>query len=213
MSAIVAVVSVIKNLFKYHKKKIFLVFVSAILFIVLLFPYNDLSGLIISQVSKATNNKVFLNFDKVAIHLVPTPGLKLTNVSIDIPTLSPIWVEQISVSPSLLKLLSFSLNMSLSVQGIWGGQLGLTGELEDRDGVPHVPFVAAKFKDVRLKELLKVFGKAVPVEISGQASGRMELSMKDPDFKEQPRGKLEVTVKDLRPPSSVTTSIGPLKFT
>ena len=82
------------------------------------------------------------------------------------------------------------------------------------DDAPHIPFVAAEFKNINLGELLKILRKALrtPIEVSGQAHGRIELSMEDPDFKEQPSGELEITVKKLRPPNSVPTNIGPVNL-
>ena len=130
MSAITAFIKFIKNLFKYHKKKILLATISATAFFLLLFPYDDLSDFVTSQVSKATNNQVFLSFDEMDFSLVPTPGLEFINVSLDTPVLPTMKVKQLSAVPSLVKLLTFKLGLNLSAQGLWGGDLSLTGELE-----------------------------------------------------------------------------------
>ena len=68
-------------------KKIFLIVLLTIVFLFLLFPLSDLNDWASSQVSKLTQNKVYLQFDQ--LHLNPfTVTLGLDQVTIDTPQIS-----------------------------------------------------------------------------------------------------------------------------
>lgn len=210
MPAIRALIQFIKNIFKYHKKKIFLAFISALVFLVFLFPYDDLSDFITGQVSKATDHQVFLSFDKIVFSFTPTPGLTLKSVNVETPFLPPMKIKEVSASPSLVKLLAFQLAVSLSLKGLWDGNLDFTGEFGKVEDVSYMPLMAAKFTNISLKEIATVLGQTLKtsIDVSGKLNGRVELSTTS--FKEQPSGEVEVLVGDLRLPRSISTNIGPL---
>ncbi len=53
--------------------KIFVMILSALVFVFLLFPFDDLSDLISSQVSKLSNNSVYVQFERLKMSLFPQP--------------------------------------------------------------------------------------------------------------------------------------------
>ena len=66
------------KLLKENKGKIFIMIVSAFAFIFVLFPFDDLSDLISSQVAKVTNNAVYVQFERLKMSLFPHPGVDPT---------------------------------------------------------------------------------------------------------------------------------------
>ena len=211
MPAIKAIFKFIIDLFRYHKKKIFMVMVSALIFLVILFPYDDLSGLLTKQVSVISGDRVFLKFDEIGLNFVP-PSLRLNNVRIDTLNAPSIELEQLLISPSWSKIMAFSLGGELVLKGLWGGDLKLRGDLEKFKGAYYLSLFGLDMERVRLEELAEfiVALLKVPIEISGQVQGRIEVSVDDPEFSKQPRGEFELTVENLSPPSSIPTSIGPI---
>ncbi len=201
-----------KNLLKYHKKKIALVVLLIFLFFILLFPYKDLSNLLTFQVSKATQNQVFLRFDKIGLSFLPGLGIKLTDVRIDTPSLPTIQVDQLSIAFSLMKLLVFKVVLNLSAQGLWEGQVQFAGEVENMRSSPHLSSASLKFENINLQRLSAFIqsSRKSPLEFVGQLKGQMEWEVEDPSFKKQPRGQMVVTVTNMQPPSSVSTALGPL---
>ena len=68
-----AILGFVRDIFKIHKLKIFTVVFSALLFFVMLFPFDDLSDLVTEKVAVATNNQVFLTFERLNLSLFPGP--------------------------------------------------------------------------------------------------------------------------------------------
>ena len=215
MSIVWKLISSIGIVLKYHKKRLLLIFISMIFFFVLLFPYDDLSAFITKKISTATNNLVFLHFDKVGFHFTP-PSFKLTNVSMKTPSFSLPQVETLFISPSFLKLLTFRLRLHCLIPNLWGGEFRVTGEAKKKKkGSFHLSFLQTTFKNLPLKEIIDLFASALHnthFDMSGQMGGRVELHMEDIEFKKQPKGELEILVNKFQPPVSINTALGPFSL-
>jgi len=66
-----------------NKTKLGLSLLSALLFIVFLFPFNDLSDLISRQVSLATRNSVFVQFGTLDLSFFPQLGAQAEQVYVE----------------------------------------------------------------------------------------------------------------------------------
>ena len=205
------IIRLILAVFKYHKRKVLLVIVSALLFLVLFFPYDDLSGLITRQVSVMSGNQVFLNFDGVDLNFIP-PSLSLKRVGVEIPKLSPLEFDQLLISLSVSKLLAFKIGGDLLLKGLWGGDIGVKGDLSNWEGAYFPSHLELELERVLLDELIGFVSGwlKVPVELSGEVHGRVQVTVKDPSLSQQPSGELNLKIKDLKLPTSVSTSIGPI---
>lgn len=88
-----------------NKSKIFFLVVSVVLFLFLLFPFDELGDFVSSQVSKVTNNQLFVQFDRMNLSLIPL-GLQLGQVHIEPAAAPSLSMEELVVSPSISGLLS-----------------------------------------------------------------------------------------------------------
>ncbi len=197
------VLGLIKNLFKYHKLKMFLVWVSALVFLVILFPYSDLADFTTAQVSKMTQNQVFLSFDDMSIGLVPTPSVDLEKVQVETAQVSGLKVGSLSIAPSIAALLSFKKGVSVNAKGLLKGNLDLTykeGDAVKGKGKDKFKeqLIDASFEKVNLAEIEKLV--ALPVKLKGSATGELEVNI-DPTFFTQPDGTTEINVKNFVMPA------------
>lgn len=212
MSGVIqAVLGFIKSIFKFHKLKILLVFTSALLFTVLLFPYSDLADFTTAQVSKMTNNQVFISFDDMGIGLLPTPSVDLEKVQVETAQVSNLKLSSLSIAPSIAALLSFKKGVAVSAEGLLKGDLNLVykeGDLVKGNKKLRNQNIEADFIKVDLAEIEKLY--PLPVKLKGKASGEIEAKV-DPSFKVQPDGLTEMKIKDfVMPAGSVNSAMGPI---
>ena len=93
------------SLLNRHKLKLVVLSLSTTIFLLLLFPFNDLSDLVTTQVAKMTNNQVYVQFDDMRLSVLPTPGVALDNVYVETPTLSGLKAQEVVATPSIRALI------------------------------------------------------------------------------------------------------------
>lgn len=211
MKSISMLADFIKKIFKFHKKKLFLVLVSSLFFSLVLFPYDDLADVLTVQVSKLSNNQVFLQFERLGIDFFPSPGISLEQVEIETPQLPLIKAEELTLSPSIAGLLTFKPGVVARAKGFLEGDVSLkvkSGEkVEDDVYRKELELKVASLELSHLKELVEI-----PVKVSGRANLYSTLNI-DPSFRDQPQGEIELTTGELKlPPSTIPTYYGPLSL-
>ncbi len=207
---ITAIANSLRNLLKYHKLKILLVFTSALFFTVLLFPYSDLSDYTTAQVSKLTRNQVFLSFEDMSIGLVPTPSVDLEKVQVETAQVPNLKIGALSVSPSIGALLSFKKGLAVKAKDFLKGSVNMTYKEGDSIKGKKVrkQFIEADFSKLELAEIENLF--PLPVKLKGKASGEVDAEV-DPSFSSQPKGTTQIKIKNFTiPAGSVETQLGPI---
>lgn len=177
------------NVFKFHKFKIFLVFVMTCVFFIALFPYKEISDIISAQINKATRNQVQVSFEDIGLSFYPF-GVSAKNVYISTPGLTtPLFVKRAYISPSILSILSLKPGGSFTAEDIWGGNITATltnlGQGHSNNKDSKVARIQLSLDKVNMAELLG-WMKA-PAKISGQISGKADIRLDMMAF-EHPRG-------------------------
>lgn len=189
------------------KLKILLTFVSAIVFSLFIFPFDDLSDLISAQVSNATNNTVFVQFEKLKMLFFPRVGVKLENVYVESVSFPGLQAEKITIKPTISSLISKKPYGSIQAEGILKGDLQLelgSGGTSDKGAeLTHIELEAQK---INLQDLRQV--TQLPMLLKGQldvkTGGKLDLT-----FQEQPDIEVNLKIKQLEmPPSNVPTAMG-----
>lgn len=200
---------VLTNIIKFHKLKIVSVFVFFLIFFILLFPYNDLSELLSSQVVKISGGQVFLTFDRMGLGFSPSPSLQLTNVSLAARTLTPVQLESLDISPSIADLLTFRVGGKIGAQGLWGGQalISLSGlSMSDPNG--SFPRFSIDLKNVDASKLKTLYPTPYPIPINGNVSADIAGSI-DLTFTAPPEVNFDFSIIPLViNPASVNTPMG-----
>lgn len=201
----------LRDVVKYHKKKILVALLSLLFFSVVLFPYDDLADVITVQVAKLSNNQVFLQFEHLGLDVIPAPGLNLEQVEVSTPSLPPLKADELTLSPSIAGLLTFKPGFVARAKGFLEGDITLNFKSGDKieEGVyrQDIDLSVGSLELSALKDLIEL-----PVTLKGKANLQTSLVV-DPTYRDQPDGELELsTGKISLPPSTVPTYYGPLSL-
>lgn len=185
-----------------HKWKILLTCTMTIWFLVLLFPFNDLNDTVSAQVSRLTNNRVFIQFDKLSINPFAA-SLSLDKVFVETPMLSTLTADKLSVSPSLSALISRQPGGSLKAEGFLKGDVEVhLAPMPKGSGTVEKAKIDITGKDLNLKDLREVAKLNLPLK--GKLQFRSQ-AIADLTFTEQPEADLAVTIQNFElPPSSIS---------
>src|SRR5690349_14338154 len=88
------------------KFKVLVALMSMLVFLLVLFPINDLGDFVSTQVAKLTRNQVFLQFEELQMSLFPSPGMKVRQVYVEGPTIPAISAQEIKFAPSISALIA-----------------------------------------------------------------------------------------------------------
>ncbi|MEQ1723709.1 MAG: type II secretion system protein GspN [Pseudobdellovibrio sp.] len=173
-----------------HKWKIVLTFSMTIAFLVLLFPLSDLNDLISSQVSKLTNNRVFVQFDKM--HLNPlTTSISLEKVYVETPQISSLTSEELSLRPSIAALIAKKPGGTISAKGFLKGDLEISiHPTSSANGVDKSK-IDINANNISLNEAREVANISLPIK--GQLSLTSQ-AVADLTMTEQPEVDLNLTI-------------------
>lgn len=189
------------------KARIGLAILSALVFAFLIFPFDDLSDWVSAQVSIATRNSVFVQFERLKMSLFPSAGVQLEDVFVESVSFPGLQAEQITIQPTISALISRKVHGSVEASGLLGGDvsvsLGDAGVSERGNALTSLDVHATKLslQDVRQLAQLPVLLKGrLDMETSGQL---------DTTFQDQPDLNVSVRVQQLElPPSNVPTQMG-----
>ena len=210
-----------------HKFKIFAVINLIIIFLIILFPMSDLNDTVSTYVSKTTNNRVYIQFDKM--HLNPfTASLSFDKLLVETPQISTLVTDELSFSPSITALFSQKPGGTLSAKGILKGEVTVhlvptssgsssttssatnknskSSKSENKGSTPELKVdrykIDAQAQNLSLKEIKEVMGLSLPIK------GSLNLitsANADINFIEQPEMDLTLTINRFElPPSSVS---------
>jgi type II secretion system protein N len=194
---------------RHEKKKIFIFGLFILFFLVVLFPFSDLSDFVTAQISKATNNQVFVQFRSPGLSLFPGVGFELKEVHLETSFLPPIKARSVTVSPSLLGLLTFRPGVKLNVSQVLGGNVDLSLQKANLNGKPGQA-VSLDTEGVELSQVLELTSSHFPV------SGKMNLTASaeiEPTFVDPPTAQVEAQINKFDLSSdTIATPLGPLNL-
>ncbi|MNJ98550.1 hypothetical protein D3C87_163170 [compost metagenome] len=204
-----------ENVFKFfrmlknNKGRIFVMIMSAVVFLFVLFPFDDMSDLISSQVSKLTNNSVYLQFERMKLSLFPQPGVKMDHVYIESLKTPALTAQELVITPSVTGLIQQKPFGHVSAKGFLKGDVDLQvakGARSDNGIERHK--IDVKAKKISLNDIRELAN--LPILLKGQLNLET-TALADLSFQEQPEVELNMTINQFElPPSNVNTPMGPL---
>lgn len=197
------------TLIRNSKGKIFVLLLSVVAFTFVLFPFDDLSDLISSQVSKVTNNSVYVSFEKLKMSLFPTPGVKMDQVYIESIRTPALSAQELVITPSISGLIAQKPYGQVSAKGLLKGdvevEVGKGSRTENGIERHRVEVSAKKVSLHDLRELANL-----PVLLKGELD-LQSTALADLTFQEQPDIEIDLKINKFElPPSNVNTPMGPL---
>lgn len=197
------------KLIRESKGKVFVMLLSTLVFVFLLFPFDDLSDLISSQVSKLSNNSVYVQFDKLKMSLFPQLGVKMDQVYIESIRTPALSAQELVITPSISGLIQQKPYGQVSAKGLLKGdvevQMGKGTRTENGVERQRIEVSAKKVSLHDLRELANL-----PVLLKGEVDLET-TALADLTFQEQPDVELDLKISKFElPPSNVNTPMGPL---
>ena len=109
---------------KNNIARIFLVVLLSIVFLFVLFPLGDLNDLISSEVSKATQDKVYVQFNNMSINPL-TMSVGLDELIVETPSTNTISADSLKVSPSISAAITRQIGGTLTANGFLKGDVSI----------------------------------------------------------------------------------------
>lgn len=199
---------VLAFLAKQWKKYVLALFLTVI-FVVLMFPLNDVSDLVTTQVYKNSGNRVYLQFQDLNLDFFPSPGIEMTEISLEALPMPPLAIRRLEVRPSLMGLITQRIDASATAEGIFRGDIQASikpgRRLENGAMTQAISVNAERLNLADVKKLLPV-----PVNFRGMLNLKAEGQV-DPTFTNQPDVTVDLNSQSFELlPSTVDTMMGPL---
>lgn len=191
------------------KLKILVLLISTIVFLLVLFPTNDLGDFVSTQVARVTNNKLFLQFEELKMSVFPSPGMKIEQVFVEAQGVPGVSAQEIRISPAIMGLISQKPYGSVSAKGLFKGdvQISVKSGARSENGVERQR-VEISAKQLSLQDLHDV--ARLPVMMKGKLNLE-STALIDTTFTEQPDVDVTLNISQFElPPASVNTSMGPV---
>jgi len=201
----------ILNVFRFHKLKILATLVSSLLFLVFMFPYDDLSEVISAEVSRLSANQVFLQFDNLGLQVVPFPALAIENVTVESTQFPSLEASRLALAPSILGYITFRPGYKVGATGLWDGdaQLNFKTGSKNSQGA-RMDYIELEIDKIDLSKMAEMAG--FPIRVQGKASADIDGKF-DAAFAAQPEGDIQVFLNEPRfSPGSIPTQMGPLSL-
>ncbi|WP_374032644.1 type II secretion system protein GspN [Bdellovibrio bacteriovorus] len=186
------------KLIRESKGKIFVMVVSALVFAFLLFPFDDLSDLISSQVSRLSNNSVYVQFEKLKMSLFPQPGVKMDQVYIESIRTPAISATELVITPSVRGLIQQKPYGHVSAKGLLKGDVDVQvgkGSKTENGAERHKIEVSAK--KISLHDLREMAN--LPILLKGQLNLE-STALADLTFQEQPDIEMNLSINQFELP-------------
>lgn len=192
-----------------NKKLIVLFFVSVSVFFVLLFPINDLSYWVSSNINKLTSGQIYLKFKKMSLSFSPTPGLRFNDSVISGKQIPEFKIDEMTITPNLLELITFKPGFRVDTKGFMQGQLSVSFKNIGKTANDNPKInLQVTGEQLSLKQMRETF--SLPVELMGETSLNLNTNF-DVGFETPPTSDIKFIINSFSlPNSSVSTPMGPL---
>lgn len=187
------------KILKSFLKSFSLYFTLTLLFLFILFPFNDLSQLVSDQVSKATQNRIFVQFKNLSLSLFPA-GVQMEQVYLETATGTQLKLEELIVRPSISGALKRQPFGFVEALGFMNGkaQIQILSGTQSEKGSERYK-LEVKLEDLKLEELKNLIN--LPLVMHGQLSSQI-TAQASPLFNEQPESEFSLNVSNFKIPNS-----------
>lgn len=198
------VLGAIIGIFRFHKKKIAFFLGSTLFCFLILFPYDDTSDWLTLQITKATRNNIYVQFDKLSFGLMPQLGLTLEDVIVESVFFPSLEVQSLGIAPNIISILTGRPGGTIKAWDLFSGEATISGAPSNELDTDGTEFgVEVELEQMNLKSLSKYLKKSkkIPFTLSGVTNLESKVYV-DPQFKKQPQGDVKLVIDKLEIPSS-----------
>jgi type II secretion system protein N len=198
---------------KNNTARIFIVLLLSIVFLFVLFPLGDLNDLASTEVSKATNNSIYLQFENMSLNpLTMTVGLE--NLSIETPQTNTLKAEQLKISPSIAAAVTKQIGGTLTVAGFLKGDVSLEISPSAGGEGPKKSKVNIVASNISLNEARQVARLNLPLKGQMNLTSQAVIDLnpfiapnpEDNSAYEQPEMDVNLTITQFEVPSTTVNT-------
>lgn len=202
-----AALQFVLNVLRFHKLKIALFVFASLVFAVVIFPYDDLSDYVTTQISAATAQQVYVRFDSMDLDVLPAPGVHMEKVSVETPSFPRLEMAELTLAPSIRSLLSFRPGVAATARDFFGGDVFLRTKTGKVDGQQNVFLESQELSLQKLSKFLKT-----PVPLKGRLRLNTQMDL-DLTMASQPEGDIQLGLDEFQVVSAnVPTQLGPINI-
>ena len=192
-----------------HKFKYVLALLATVVFAFILFPFSDLSDLVSSQISAATANQLYVQFEKLHFSVIPETGVAMEDVYVEAQGVPALKARELVITPSITSLITQKPAGTVVAKGFLNGnvEISLKPGTKTDNGVERqkIAVTAAQLSLNEIRELAQL-----PVTLKGNLD-LTSSALVDLSFKEQPDMDLVLKINRFELPSATVQSVmGPL---
>lgn len=196
-------ISPIRNVFYYHKKKLAFFILALLLFTVVLFPYSDLTSFSKEKINHAIKpSGSSVDYSNIGFNLIPF-GVQTTDFELSSRSLkTPLKLKSITLRPNLLSFAKLQPGGTAVLDGLFAGLASLSFSLNGKTAEQTQKFnLDADVKNISLPEII-AFQK-LPYKIKGNLNGNMFASGEE-SFRVQPKGEFKFNLRNVILPEVIS---------
>ncbi len=192
----------VKNIFYYHKKKVLFFIFTVALFLVVLFPYSDLTSFSKDEINKNLKSTgLSADFSKISLNLYPF-GVQTTDLEVGSRTFKkPLSAGSVTLRPNLISLMQFKLGGTALFSDLFSGDAKLSLTLDGKTDEDTQKFkINLETEGLSLEEIASF--QNLPLKLKGLIGGNLEMSGEE-SFRTQPQGTFRFNLKNAVIPDSI----------
>ena len=195
------------NIVRFHKAKIFLFVALTFVFIVLKFPYGDLTSFMTARISQITQGQVFIASRDLGLTLLPHPGVRLSEVSVQAAPLPLLTADAVTIRPLPL---NFPAGV-LQAEGLAGGDATLKFGTEAAGSPEQKNELELTLQNISLAQLTELLSPSAPLAARGSAQAFLDLAIPR-SAPHSLSGLAQISISQFSMPTfTASTPMGPLE--
>lgn len=168
---------------------------AGIVFVYLIFPFDDLTDFVSAQIAAQTQNQIFAQFEGLDISIFPSLSAEATDAYIQANGLPfPIKADLVRLSPSLFALIRNRIEGYLELRGFYDGRAEVRlkgGETSER-GIPRQNLIFDT-EGIQIGSFFKAAKLRLPLDLRGQLNMKSTGTI-DMTFSEQPQMEADLNL-------------------
>ncbi len=202
----------IVNLFRFHKLKMLVVLLFAVVFSLWIFPSGDLSDIVSDQATRGSG--MYIQLEGLSLAFNPGPGIHAENLVIEPPDMPAIDAASAEVYPSIIDAILGKTAAAAYLSGLFKGDVSVDvsegDKMKSGERVKNLTLVTERLDLSRVGDYMRD-ANMMNLELKGAMNLNTTMSI-DPAFTNQPSGTAAVDIANFSlPAQTLQTQMGPIQ--
>ncbi len=182
-----------------YKGKILVFLLMTGIYLVILFPLNDLSDYVSNATRNATQGFIAIEFEDLHLSFSPLPGIRVSKALAEIGNFSALVANEIGIYPALSAVISQAPYGTIKAEGLFRGDINISVNKGNRteDGISKYE-VVIRGESLALEEIRN--WARLPMNLKGKMEVKSIINA-DPTMKESPEAEVTIVINNFDLPS------------